>query len=354
VSERDVIPEQTRRTDSGAQQPQGGSFARLLRDPRVGPGAIVAVAALIGFGAWIAIESRGGSSSKPAQTNSPAAFSASGLKTQAGALGQVVYWVGTEANSTYELTKTATGFFVRYLPAGVNAGDPRPFLTVGTYPLKNAYNVMKATPKRADSVAFDVPGGGIAILNETRPTSVYVAYPKSNYQIELYDPNPATARQLAMSGTVQTVLGTPPVPVSQARGPVAATPDDLRTLAASLGHPVYWAGPRPNTTLELTQTTSGRTYVRYLPAGVAVGAKQAYLTIATYPLANAFAVTRRASKGSGAVTIKLPNNGIAVYAKGHGRNVHLAFQGAEAQVEVYDPSPSVPPKLVASGQVVAV
>ena len=87
---------------------------------------------------------------------------------------------------------------------------------------------------------------------------------------------------------------------------------------------------------------------------MAVGSSNPYLTIATYPLAHAYVVTKSATKDKNAVTIKLPNNGIAVYTKGNGTNVHLAYQGSETQVEVYDPHPSVPPRLVSSGQVVAV
>jgi hypothetical protein len=34
-------------------------------------------------------------------------------------------------------------------------------------------------------------------------------------------------------------------------------------------HPVYWAGPRPSYTYELTRTSDGRIFVRYLPTGVA-------------------------------------------------------------------------------------
>jgi hypothetical protein len=54
------------------------------------------------------------------------------------------------------------------------------------------------------------------------------------------------------------------------------------------------------------------------------------------------------------VTLKLPKGRIAVWAKNTATNVHLADRGAAVQVEVYDPSPAVPPSLVRSGSVVAV
>src|SRR2546430_1816091 len=39
----------------------------------------------------------------------------------------------------------------------------------------------------------------------------------------------------------------------------------LNELAASVGHPVYWAGLQPKDTYELTKTKDGRIYIRYLP-----------------------------------------------------------------------------------------
>src|SRR4051794_22542168 len=60
----------------------------------------------------------------------------------------------------------------------------------------------------------------------------------------------------------------------------AASPQRLVAFARSVGHPVYWAGPQPRFTYELSRTKDGRVYVRYLPPGVKVGtSKPDYLTI---------------------------------------------------------------------------
>ena len=141
---------------------------------------------------------------------------------------------------------------------------------------------------------------------------------------------------------------------SEATGPVATTAAGLKALAATVGHPIYWAGAQPNTTLELTQTADGKTFVRYLPAGAKVGDKAPYLTIATYPVEHAYAATKASASGSASVTLKLAKGRIAVYAKSTATNVHLADRGTEVQVEVYDPSPAVPPALARSGAVVPV
>ena len=51
----------------------------------------------------------------------------------------------------------------------------------------------------------------------------------------------------------------------------AVSTSALSSWAATVGHPVYWAGPEHGYRYELTHTTDGRIYIRYLPAGVAVG-----------------------------------------------------------------------------------
>src|SRR6266511_3847988 len=58
-------------------------------------------------------------------------------------------------------------------------------------------------------------------------------------------------------------------PSTPARSPaVAASVADLRALPKSVGHPIYWAGRKPGQTYELTQTSSGNIYIRYLTAGI--------------------------------------------------------------------------------------
>ena len=94
--------------------------------------------------------------------------------------------------------------------------------------------------------------------------------------------------------------------------------------------------------------------MRYLPAGASAGDKAPYLTIATYPLDDAYDATKASASGSATVTVNPAKGRIAVYAKATATNVHLADKGAGVQVEVYDPSPAVPPSLARSGAVVPV
>ena len=63
----------------------------------------------------------------------------------------------------------------------------------------------------------------------------------------------------------------PPGPVGKFLVTQMAAVAELEAVAKSLGHPVYWAGPRKGVTYELTRTTDGKVYIRYLPRGTHVG-----------------------------------------------------------------------------------
>jgi hypothetical protein len=159
--------------------------------------------------------------------------------------------------------------------------------------------------------------------------------------------------ELGGNGDTPTPQATAPA-VARTVGPVAATPAQLGTLTSPLGHTVYWAGPRPNMTYELTISSSGQTDIRYLPKGVAVGTTSgAYLTIATYQVSDAYSVTSAIS-GSNIVTVDIPNHGIAKYQSSNPSDIHLAYSGSDAQVEVFDPSPGAARTLVTSGAILPV
>jgi hypothetical protein len=336
--------------------PSGETSVRdLWKNPRARPTAIVAVAALVALVVWLVVESVGddGSSSTttPAEASGPFALSATGLATLTQAAGQSIYWVGQRQGVKYELSQNTNQTYVRYLPAGVEAGDERQFLTVGTYLVEDAYNVTAGTRSQGAEIV-EIPGGGVAAISKDSPTSVYVAFPSVDYQVEIYDPDPAVARRLATSGAVQPVPA--PDAVSQARGPVKASAEDLRALAGSLGHPLYWAGPKAGTTYELKVSEDGGVYVRYLPPGMDVGSNKGVLTVVTYPVAHGFAVTKEGGKVKGTLTKKLPGGAVAIHARDNPHNVYVGFPGEDVQVEVYSPSPVEATSLVTRGKIVPV
>jgi hypothetical protein len=131
-------------------------------------------------------------------------------------------------------------------------------------------------------------------------------------------------------------------------GPVALSAKGLRTLTSSVDQPVYWAGRKPGYLYELTRTSTGTVFVRYLPPGVKAGAKQQkYLIIATYPFVNPV----NALKNLSGTHLAIPGGGVAMVDRAHPQSVHLAYPGVDDQVEVYDPSPARSLRIARSGDV---
>jgi hypothetical protein len=131
--------------------------------------------------------------------------------------------------------------------------------------------------------------------------------------------------------------------------PIALSASGLSTLAAVVGQPIYWAGPRPHYLYELKRTVEGNVYIRYLPPGVDAGASgNNYLTIATFPVSGALDALKKEADGRG---VPVPQGGLALVDEKAPRSVRLAFPKVGYQVEVYDPSPAQALAVATSGQV---
>jgi hypothetical protein len=134
-------------------------------------------------------------------------------------------------------------------------------------------------------------------------------------------------------------------------GPAAVTEAGLRTFAAELSQPIFWAGARAGLTPELTRTgANGSVCVRYLPPGVAVGASRKLDIVATYPLRDGYSVTLLGGKRPGAVRVPV-DGATAYYQRAHPTNVYVAFPGKDFQIEVYAPAARTALDLVASGRI---
>lgn len=116
-------------------------------------------------------------------------------------------WAGPKAGTTYELTQTTDGrIYIRYLPAGVKVGDQRPnYLTVGTYPQTGALAVLQAGAAKTHAETIKLSGGGLASIDKNKPTSVYVAFPGQDLQVEVFDPSAARARHLVTIGRITPI-----------------------------------------------------------------------------------------------------------------------------------------------------
>jgi hypothetical protein len=332
----------------------GGTVAsRLALRPELQVGAIIALAVVAGLVIWLL--TRGNDNSTPSVGTSAHAASARQLARLPSDVGHPVYWAGPKPGFTYELTQTSEGrIYIRYLPAGVQVGSNQPkYLTVGTYPVKNATAAVRRIASRLHVNPIRVKSGGLVVQDAKHATSVYLAYAGSDYEIEVYDPSPARGLQLALSGAI-IPIGSATRPSHGSGRPRAATVQQLRALESSLGQPVYWVGPEAGITYEVTETTDGRLYVRYLPRGAKVGVGVPHTTVGTYPLRNAVAAVRAIAKANGVRAFSIGRGGIAAVDAHHPTSVYVAFAKSNFEIEVFDPSPARARRLVRSGLVVPV
>ncbi|MER3412371.1 MAG: hypothetical protein C4305_08810 [Thermoleophilia bacterium] len=134
----------------------------------------------------------------------PVAVSADDLRRVA-ASGQPIYWAGPRPGATYELRLGADGSAaVRYLPPGMPAGDPRPALRVGTYPLADAFAATADAAALGDAVSVPIEGG-VAFFSRRLPSHVFLAFQGVPVQIEVSSPEPGLARALVASGAIRPV-----------------------------------------------------------------------------------------------------------------------------------------------------
>ena len=169
-------------------------------------GAVLAVAIAVGFLVWL-LFIKGDDNSSNGGRAKPVAATPASLRQLAASSGHSIYWVGRRSG-TYELTQTSDGsIYVRYLPPGVRLGDSRPnFLTIGTYPHKNALATVRKAARRRGASTQKVGGGGLAVSNQAQPRSTYLAYKNDpDLLLEVYDPSPAQSRRTASSGRIVPV-----------------------------------------------------------------------------------------------------------------------------------------------------
>jgi hypothetical protein len=146
-----------------------------------------------------------GSNASTADSDAAVAVSDAELASFARTHGAPVYWAGRLPSRTLELTRTAAGTFVRYLPDDVALGGSTRALTVATYPMRNAYATAASRGKGAGMISRTTGTGGLAVWSKAQPTSVYVAFRGVPSLVEIYAPVAAEARTIALSGRLRPV-----------------------------------------------------------------------------------------------------------------------------------------------------
>ena len=122
------------------------------------------------------------------------------------------------------------------------------------------------------------------------------------------------------------------------------------SFASSHDGSVYWAGPIPARKLELTTTPAG-TFVRYLPLSAAAGDSARTITVATYPLRNAYATAAARAKNAQMTSRETAGGGVVVWNLTRPTSVYLAFPGVPQLVEVYAPDADEARTLALSGRI---
>lgn len=118
-----------------------------------------------------------------------------------------IYWAGEQDGTELELSQPDEDrTYVRYLTGDAAAGDERPdFLTVGTYVQANPVAFLRRQARRSGGTIGQAPGNATVYFNRDDAGSVYLAYPGSPVQIEVYDPSFERALRLVDSGQIVAV-----------------------------------------------------------------------------------------------------------------------------------------------------
>ena len=168
----------------------------------------VALAALLVVAiGWLLLSGSDDGDKEPVAISSsyPATIvSAEELSDVADSLEHPVYWLGERPGTRLELTRESNGdVYVRYLTGDAEPGDPRQdYVTVGTYPVTDAVAAVHRAAAQEGTGVRSAPGGGVVFSSPKRPENVYLAYPNSEYQIEVFAPGAGEASELVSSGGV--------------------------------------------------------------------------------------------------------------------------------------------------------
>lgn len=131
---------------------------------------------------------------------------------------------------------------------------------------------------------------------------------------------------------------------------VALSEAELLAQASGLGGPAWWVGPREDTeSYELTTTEDGRIYIRYLTGDAEAGDESAeFVSVGTYPLADAKAALQRSATESGGTVEREQGFDLLV---GENDNAYVVFDDEPGvQVEIYSPEPGEAEQLARDGE----
>lgn len=189
------------------QRSKGDSGPEPLKRRNALLGVGLAIVVAVGLAAWALADDDGSDEgSGPAATAEPEIVSVKALRAAAGEQATPVYWVGASAGAKLELSRPSSErTYVRYLTGDAEADDPRKFLTVGSYELDDPTAALRSRGNEPGGVNATAPGGGVVYFDQADPKSVYLAYPGTEVEIEVFAPEFKEALQLVTDGRVVPV-----------------------------------------------------------------------------------------------------------------------------------------------------
>src|SRR5262245_10606948 len=120
--------------------------------------------------------------------------------------------------------------------------------------------------------------------------------------------------------------------------PVLLTGEVLAGVSKTVGHDIYGIAAPAGTRPEITRGSNGETWVRYLSGGAQPGdARADYVTIGTYPRADALAAAKAAAEGDQQRSAELADGGVMLWSVERPESVYAAGPGSDLLVEVYSP-----------------
>jgi hypothetical protein len=189
------------------QRSKGRSRPEPLKRRHALIGVGLAAVIVIALVAWLLIDDNESADSSGSPTSTEARIvSVKALRAAAGAQGTPLYWAGATEGAKLELSRpSADRTYVRYLTGNAEAGDPQPFLTVGSYRFEDPTGALRSRGSEPGGVVASAPGEGVVYFDRTNPKSVYLAYPGTEVEIEVFAPEFKEALQLVTAGRIVPV-----------------------------------------------------------------------------------------------------------------------------------------------------
>ncbi len=134
--------------------------------------------------------------------------------------------------------------------------------------------------------------------------------------------------------------------------PVIVSEEQLLEVA-NAHYPLYWAGERPDTDIELTVTSAGGAFVRYLPDGATAGADSEYLTVGTYYAVDGYSSLAAVDPSTAEIS-EAQSGAVMVTFNSDPKSTYFSFPRAAFQVEVFSPTADEASTLVGDGSITIV